>query len=548
MTKLQITSSVVIILLIGVFFRFYLLGIIPGSLYWDEVAMLVDAKMVQATGHDMHGNHWFQALFPSYGDYKLPIYIWLTSLFVKVLWYGEMIVRIPSALAGVLSILVSGGIAWYATKNKVASLATMAVLATAPWSIVFSRTGFEAHLGQFFLGLSALVLLYANSLWNKEKQVTFKRFFLVSIVASISVALGALATYTYFSVRFVWPVVWVAFLLFGLFQTYLRNSNETSTVLKNILTNNFIKRTVFFYSGLLVAGLLLSQAFLIPMYQSDLYQVSNQFRLTAPSILNQYDHALDSVILRDVSLAKNDDDSFLMQNNLIAEKATRVWYHRHWLLLQSFLRNLSEQLSPQFWFVSGDQNLRHGTGHHGLFVLPLFLPAFIGIYRLARKNKSLLLALLAWILAAMIPAAVPMEVPHALRSLNALIPATIIIGTGLAVLIEWAQQTKLQSLFGILFGIIWIAATMQFWLYYTGPYNQASAEYWQAGYSEQAFNTFVEAEKLQYQNQELILEHSDDRFFLWLLAEPYLFATEIQELEMENYQPIKIRNIVVDPK
>jgi hypothetical protein len=541
-------SSSLIILLIGIFFRLYQLGSIPSSLYWDEVAMLVDAKMVQATGHDMHGNHWFQALYPSYGDYKLPVYIWLTSLFVEVLWYGEVIVRIPSAVAGVLSILVSGGVAWRVTKNKLASLATMAVLATAPWSIVFSRTGFEAHLGQLFLGLSVLVLLFANALWNKEKQITFKKFFLISIVASISVALGALATYTYFSVRFVWPVVWVAFSLFGLFQTYLKNASESATVLQNISSNNFIKTSIIFYSGLLVTGLILSQIFLIPMYQSDLYQMSNQFRLTAPSILNQYDHALDSVILRNTSLAKNNDSLFFMQNTLITEKATRVWYHRHWLLLQSFLKNLSEQLSPRFWFVSGDQNLRHGTGQHGLFVLPLFLPAFIGVYGLARKNKSLLFALLAWILAAMIPAAVPMEVPHALRSLNALIPASLIIGTGVARLIDWARQTKLQSLFGMGFGIIWIATTMQFWLYYTGPYNQASSEYWQAGYSEQALNTFAEAEKLQHQNQELILEHPDDRFFLWLLAKPYLSAAEIEELQMENYQPIKIRNIVVDPK
>jgi hypothetical protein len=528
--------SIILIIFTGIFFRFYQIGNIPGSLYWDEVAMLVDARMIEATGADMHGNHWFQALFPSYGDYKLPIYIWLTSIAVTLQGYGELAVRTPSAVAGVLSIVVSGGTAWFVTKNKVVSLATMLVLATAPWSIVFSRTGFESHLGQMFLGVSILVLLVAHNVWNKNKQISPKKVALVAGIVAISVAFGAIATYSYFSVRFVWPVVWVAFLIYGFFDVYQKNSKNAQ----------FVKSTLFFYSSLLATGLILSQVLLVPMYTSDLYQVSNQFRLTAPSILNKYDHALDSVIIRDLSLLTDTDTASLAQTPLISQKATRVWYHRHWLLLRSFLTNLSEQQSPTFWFVSGDQNLRHGTGKHGLFVLPLFIPAFIGVYTLAKNRKTLLFPLLVWILVAMVPAAVPMEVPHALRSLNALIPAALIIGFGIAALIEWARQSKVYMLFVVLFGTAWIVATMQFWLYYTGPYNDASATHWQAGYREEAFDILVEAEKLEEQNQELILDHSDERFYLWLLAKPFVFVHDIKELEMENYQPTKIKNIVVD--
>ena len=54
-----------IIILVAVFLRFYQLGEIPVSLYWDEVAMLVDAKSVAATGMDMHGRAWYQVMYPS---------------------------------------------------------------------------------------------------------------------------------------------------------------------------------------------------------------------------------------------------------------------------------------------------------------------------------------------------------------------------------------------------------------------------------------------------------------------------------------------------
>jgi hypothetical protein len=54
------------------FIRAWQLGSIPVSLYWDEVAMLADARVVAETGKDIHGLPTTHFIFPSYGDYKLP--------------------------------------------------------------------------------------------------------------------------------------------------------------------------------------------------------------------------------------------------------------------------------------------------------------------------------------------------------------------------------------------------------------------------------------------------------------------------------------------
>ena len=94
----------VLILSVAVFLRLYQLGQIPVSLYWDEVAMLVDAQSVAATLMDMHSRAWFQLIYPSYGDYKLPVYIYATVFSEAVFGLNSFAVRLPSILAGIATI------------------------------------------------------------------------------------------------------------------------------------------------------------------------------------------------------------------------------------------------------------------------------------------------------------------------------------------------------------------------------------------------------------------------------------------------------------
>ncbi|KKT97629.1 MAG: hypothetical protein UX00_C0008G0003 [Microgenomates group bacterium GW2011_GWB1_45_17] len=67
------------ILLIAAVLRLYKLGSIPVSMYIDEIAIGVDAKSIAQTGRDMHGHSWLTPMFLSYGDYKLPVYIWIAT-------------------------------------------------------------------------------------------------------------------------------------------------------------------------------------------------------------------------------------------------------------------------------------------------------------------------------------------------------------------------------------------------------------------------------------------------------------------------------------
>lgn len=132
--------------------RVYRLATDPPHLYWDEAAIGYNAYAIGQTGKDEWGRDW-PVMFRSFGDQKLPGYIYVTAAVVKVLGATDLAVRLPSALAGtglvaVVFFLVRELGVWdkVVRGKKVALLASFFV-AVSGWNLQFSRGGFEANLG-----------------------------------------------------------------------------------------------------------------------------------------------------------------------------------------------------------------------------------------------------------------------------------------------------------------------------------------------------------------------------------------------------------------
>jgi len=454
-----------ILLLLAVGLRFYKLGSVPVSLYWDETAILLDAKTIASNGLDMHGNHWFRTMLPSYGDYKLPVYIWLAALSIKLLGVSGFALRMPSAVAGVGTVLVTGAILHQLLglykkevlfkndalfKNLPQSWITLTgclLMAITPWSIMFSRTGFEGHLGQFFVGLSILLVLHSP-----------KRRWLVLI----SILLGSVATYTYFSVRFVWPVVFVA--------SYMLAQSATPIKQKGTKVSTQIGLHVLVVVFCLGAYLLSLQ----PMFNSPLYAASNQFRLSTTSVLNSTNYAIQANILKEQA------------GNTIIDK---IIFNQHWLLLRELAKNYSDNLDFSYLFISGDPNLRHGTGSHGVLLVPMLPLLLWGIYVLAAKKPQILLFLLIWWLAGLLPASVPEDTPHALRSLNALIPVVLLLSFGALDFLSRFKSNKSSLLLKGSIAVLAMSlllASFSFTYHYFSIYPKQSSHDWQDGYVQLA--------------------------------------------------------------
>src|SRR5476651_1955998 len=96
-----------LIVLLAALLRFYQLGINPPSLTWDEVAWGYNAYSVGIDGKDEFGHLLPYTSFVSFGDYKPPVYAYLTVIPVWIFGLREFAVRFPSALFGTLTVLIT---------------------------------------------------------------------------------------------------------------------------------------------------------------------------------------------------------------------------------------------------------------------------------------------------------------------------------------------------------------------------------------------------------------------------------------------------------
>jgi len=471
---------------------------VPTAYYWDEAAILLDSKCVAETGFDVHHRPWYQVIYPSYGDYKLPFYIWMSALSVKIYGVNDWVIRLPNVVMGLLTIIVGGLLAKELVdrhQSQVAQLMTMLVLTLTPWSLMFSRTGFEGYSGQALLALSIYLLLKSRKKWW---------------LMIFSALVGGLATYAYFSVRFVWPVVTVGYYVGWVFDYH--------QLIKMRLWPFFQSIFIWLIGPLIIFGLTF-----LPMAKSPLYHDMDNFRLSAVSILNNFNYALMSNELRAQAGNKFID---------------RLLFHRHWLLIRELASNYADNLSLNFLFVSGDPNLRHGTGQNGLFLLPLILAAFWGLWSLFDQNRRAWCWLIIWWLVALLPASVPENTPHALRSLNALVPLSIIIGFGLTQIFLMISNSRIIRLFKFSYGLSLIFSAAIFINYYFTQYPVSSAEAWQSGY--------VEAAAVVNQRRSEVIKvyvEQPEKLYLWIFASSGINCQEFQSLPSHGFQFSSWQNV-----
>src|SRR5579885_1751166 len=95
------------IVLFAAVLRFYQLGSNPPSLTWDEVAWGYNAYALGIDGRDEFGRFLPVTYLESFGDYKPPVYAYLDVIPIKIFGLTEFATRLPSALAGIGTVLVT---------------------------------------------------------------------------------------------------------------------------------------------------------------------------------------------------------------------------------------------------------------------------------------------------------------------------------------------------------------------------------------------------------------------------------------------------------
>ena len=184
----------IVILFASFFLRFYKLSSIPNGPEWDEASVGYNAFSIAKTGHDEWGNK-LPLIFKAFGDYKNPLYIYISAIVIKFIGLSIFSTRFINALSGSLLILVWYLIAKLATKDERISLLTAFLLAFSPFGIFFSRiAGDGIMLSVFLISLGIMFeLLYLN----KKMSI----FFIVSIFCLL------LSIFTYNLARIISPLL-----------------------------------------------------------------------------------------------------------------------------------------------------------------------------------------------------------------------------------------------------------------------------------------------------------------------------------------------------
>ena len=432
----QANRILIPILILGAILRFSWISDIPPSLNWDEISHGYNAYSILKTGKDEWGKS-FPIIFKAYGDYKLPVYIYLTSLSEFLFGLNTFAVRLPSTLAGITTVIFAFLLAKKLFNRKVAVMASLLV-AIEPWSLFLSRGAFEANLSLAFI-LSGVYFFLIGLERNKFLPVS-------------AVLLG-LSVWTYNSAR-----VFVPLLSVVLGFLYKKEIFD--------LWKKDKKRLVF--------CTLILAFFFIPMFWQ-LLNPSGQARHGWVAIL-------DEGAITQINEARLVSD--------LPGTLTRFIHNKPVYFAKSFLTNYFSHFSLDFLFLKGGTHFQFSIPGHGLLYL-INLPFFLlglGILLVKFKKRSFQL-IIAWFLLAPVASSLTREAPHVLRSIVFLPMPQIISAVGLVSSFIWIKKRLKGS------GIFLIGAYLFILLFQIESYGQDVAlvyreKYswaWQYGYEEVVF-------------------------------------------------------------
>jgi len=193
-----------VILAIAAWFRFYALDTIPPGFTHDEAGHGHDAIAIA---------HGARPLYETVGYGREPLYDYVVAWLMPIFGENYLTLRIVSALAGLLLIVVMHF--WVRRAFDVpTAIATSAFLATSFWAVMVSRQALRSALLPVLFAASIYFMWQAVRPYAKQQSIQ-RRWPLISRLASYTLAglfLGLSLT-TYMAAR-VLPIVFVAFWIY----------------------------------------------------------------------------------------------------------------------------------------------------------------------------------------------------------------------------------------------------------------------------------------------------------------------------------------------
>ncbi len=469
-----ISAILVVIVVCAGVIRISHIGTNPPSISWDEASIGYNAYSILKTGRDEHGKFLPLDTFAAFGDYKPPVPVYVTVPFVALFGLNETAVRLPSAIAGTLTVLALYFlIVELFRKHKEAQwigIAASLVLAVTPWHIMLSRAGFEANIALLCITVGVWWVLLARR---------HPRWWYVCWLPFI------LGVYTFNSARYAGPLL-AAGLLVYVWKYIWKDRKQ-------------------FGIGVVIAMIALAP--IIP----HLLSKQSRLRFDEVSIFTDL-----TVVLR--SNARRQHDGYSI--------ASEIFDNRRLGYLHAYLIHFFDNLEPRFLFIHGDGNPKFSIQDTGELLLVSVPFVVYGALRLFRDAPGVAWLLVWWLIVSIAPAAVARETPHALRVENGLPVYMIATAYGLVSGILYQASRRKKLLLGTLFGVLFILNFFYFWHNLTAHYPTEFSGEWQYGY-KQAIE-YVDSVKQHYDS--VVLTESIGRPYIYVLfydkVDPRVFWKE----------------------
>lgn len=479
----------VAILLLAAFLRLYKISEVPPGVNRDEASIGYTAYSLLQTGKDEYGRA-FPLSFESFGDWKLPLYIYTTVPFVKIFGLNELAVRLPSALAGIFTVLLTYFLIMELFHKSptvtLYSLLSALLLALSPWHIHLSRVESESNLAVLLIVVAVVLFL---------KGINTKR----SMFIALSLPFFTLTYYTYHGNH-----VFTTLLLIGLCVIYHKKIPRTPAV---------------------IIGSVVSIA-LIAFILSQTLLGADKTKLAGIGIFGD-----PFVIHGNIELPRNQHSN---PQGIVA----RFAHNRVVFAAETVLQNYVKSFSPEFLFISGGTNRAHNIPNFGNLYLveaPFFyLGIFVLLFLISSQNFPLptshVSLLLWWLLISPVAASITKDAPHTNRMFTIFPLPPILVALGLVWL--WTNLPKPKLVRGVITAVLVLAFLANVSVYldrYFIHFPATEWAHWGAGYKKLTETLTSEKNK----TKRVVITNPE--------YSPYIFLLFYSAFDPATYQKTAVR-------
>ncbi|NTU72670.1 phospholipid carrier-dependent glycosyltransferase [Candidatus Roizmanbacteria bacterium] len=393
----------------------------PPGFNADEAAFGYNAYSISQTGKDEYGA-FLPLRLKSFGDYKMPLYSYLSVPFIKIMGLTELSTRMLNIFLSFLFPIAVYFLAKELFKKQPVALLSALLSALSLGLHIVSRHAHEAYLAAFFITITTTFFL---RFYKHERQRDFMIF-----LSTLGLSLFAYQSSRIFAVFFV-----IGFLV-------------------------FVLRKRAHFRQLIILTTLVALIFSVDLFYKP-ERLKNLVFYRSPGLAMQIDE-------------------------LRREGGNGILYNKALVGIKNVISQQVNYFSPQFLAISGDQNVRFGYTEMPPLTILEYLFFFVGLYyvfKLKIPHRHLLVLLL---FISPLTSALTWAETSLTRSLFILVPILCTSAFGIYSVIRAGNNRRTIAVALCLITGIELLLIILNWDFYLNhyPHRALPARSWQQGYKE----------------------------------------------------------------